>query len=684
MLAGPHPRQLSLGAYAPRSGRRRWPPAAGLWHNQRFSSNARLQRMTMLDRMRRHKNWLKWSLAIVVVAFVALYIPSFMQNPNLDGASPYGVVANVEGREITVARFRRVYQQQIQAYRNAYGDSMSDSLLRQLGIDQRIVQQLIEEEAALAEAERQGISASDAEVRARILALPMFQENGHFIGDERYRQYLQNFNPPLRPGEFEDEIRRNVTLEKLQGALTDWITVADADVTAEFNRRNEKVKLAVVAFPADKFKEGVTVGDADVASHFEANKEKYRIPEKRKIKYALIDLQGIRQRTTVSTQDAQRYYDENQQQYSTPEQVRVSHILLKTEGKDDAAVKKQAEDVLAKVKGGADFAALATKISEDETSATKGGELDAFGKGGGMVKEFEDAAFALKPGETSDLVKSPYGYHIIRLLEKKPAATRSLDESRVQIDELIKSERAQKEADRISSELAGKLTKPGDLDTVAKGRGLTVGETGFFARAEPIAGLGMAPAIGTRAFEMKAGEVSEAVRSQNGLAFITVTGTQESRLPSLDEVKARVREDVTTTKAVEAARQKATTLAAQLKTGDFTVGAKAAGLEAKTTELIVRGAPIPDVGVSAAVDAAAFALPQGGVSEPIVTETGAVIVKVIEKQSPSADELKTGRDTVKRELLNQQKQRFYASYMTKARERMNIRSNPQVIAQVVG
>jgi peptidyl-prolyl cis-trans isomerase D len=207
--------------------------------------------MTMLDRMRRHKNWLKWSLAIVVVAFVALYIPSFMRNESLDGASPYGVVATVEGREITVGRFRRVYQQQIQAYRNAYGGSMTDSLLRQMGIDQRIVQQLIEEEAALAEAKRQGIGASDAEVRARILALPVFQENGHFIGDQRYRQYLQNFNPPLNPGEFEDEIRRNVTLEKLQGALTDWITVADADVTAEFNRRNEKVKLAVVAFPAD-------------------------------------------------------------------------------------------------------------------------------------------------------------------------------------------------------------------------------------------------------------------------------------------------------------------------------------------------------------------------------------------------------------------------------------------------
>ena len=249
--------------------------------------------MTMLDRMRRHKNWLKWSLAIVVVAFVALYIPSFMENPSLDGASPYGVVATVEGQDITVARFRRVYQQQMQAYRNAYGGSMDERLLKQLGVDQRIVQQLIEEEAALAEARRQGISASDAEVRARILALPAFQENGHFIGNDRYRQLLQMQNPPINPGEFEEEVRRSVLLEKLQGALTDWITVADSDVTDEFNRRNEKVKLAVVAFPADKFKDTVAVTDAEVASHFEARKDTYTVPPKRKIKYALVDLQSI-------------------------------------------------------------------------------------------------------------------------------------------------------------------------------------------------------------------------------------------------------------------------------------------------------------------------------------------------------------------------------------------------------
>lgn len=639
--------------------------------------------MTMLDRMRRHKNWLKWSLAIVVVAFVALYIPDFMRSQP-DGSSPYGVVATVEGREITVARFRRAYQQQINMYRNAYGGNMDENMLRQLGIDQRIVQQLIDEEAAIAEARRQGMTASDAEVKARILALPVFQENGQFVGNERYRQVLSMQNPPIQPHEFEEEVRRSIMVEKLQGALTDWITIADAEVDAEFNRRNEKVKLALVSFPADKFKESIAVSDDEIAKHFEANQEQYRIPEKRKIKYAFIDLQAIRQRTTVTPEDVQRYYDDNKDTFSTPERAQASHILLKTEGKDDAAVKKQAEDILAKVKAGADFAALAKQHSEDEGSAERGGDLGAFERGA-MVKEFDEAAFSLQPEEVSGLVKTQYGYHIIKGGEKIPASTRTLDEARPQIEDTLKFERAQKEAERIANELAGKLPKPEDLDTVAKPRGLIVSESAFFSRDEPlIAGLGMSPQVAQRAFELKPGEVSEAIRTQQGYVFATVTGTQESRLPSLEEVKARVREDLQRTKGVEAARQKATAIAPRLKSGDFNAAAKAAGLDVKTTELIIRGSALPDIGINSQVDAAAFALPTGGVSDPIVTDTGAVIVKVLEKQSPTADELQKGREGLKSQLLNQQKQRFFNAYMAKARERMSIQSNPAVLAQLIG
>ena len=152
--------------------------------------------MTMLDRMRRHKNWLKWSLALVVLAFVLLYIPDFLRGSA--GAGLNDSIATVEGREITVNEFRRAYQRQMQQYRAAYGASMDERLLKQLGIDQRIVQQLIEEEAALAEANKQGIKATDEEVRQRILAIPAFQENGQFIGYDRYGQSLRMQNPPVR------------------------------------------------------------------------------------------------------------------------------------------------------------------------------------------------------------------------------------------------------------------------------------------------------------------------------------------------------------------------------------------------------------------------------------------------------------------------------------------------------
>jgi peptidyl-prolyl cis-trans isomerase D len=636
--------------------------------------------MTMLDRMRRHKGWLKWSLFIVVLAFIFLYIPSFLDEPGAAGLND--VVASVDGRNITVGRFQRVYQQQMQAYRSAYGGKVDEKMLKQLGLDQRIVQQMIEEETAIAEADRLGITATDEEVRERIAVMPGLQENGHFIGEERYRQLLQMRNPPMRPDEFEEEVRRGVTVEKLQAALTSWVTLDDKTLDGEFRRRNEKVKLSVVAFPADKFRAGLEATDAELAAYYEQHKNDLKVPDKRKVRYAVVDLQGIRNRIQISPQDIQRSYEDNTEQYSTPEQVRASHILLKTDGKDEAAVKKEAEELLAKVKGGADFAALATKHSQDETSAKKGGDLDYFNRGR-MVPEFDNVAFSMAPGQISGLVKSQFGYHIIKVTDKKAASMKPLDEVRPQIEDQLKWERAQAEAQRVSDDVAGKLKQASDFDTVAKARGLTVGESGFFSREEPITGLGMAPAAAERAFELKDGEVSEAIRTPQGFAFVLVTGKQDAYVPKLDEVKARVREEVVKKKAVDVARERATAVSAQMKAGNFDAAAKAAGLEVKTTDLIARGAPIPDVGASPAIDAAAFALAANAVSDPIMTDNGPVIVKVLEKKEPTAEEIAAGKDALKTELLNERRNRFYATYMTKARERMRVTVNRERIAQLI-
>jgi peptidyl-prolyl cis-trans isomerase D len=636
--------------------------------------------MTMLDRMRRHRSWLKWSLALVVLSFIVLYIP--ITQSGTQPVASGDVVATVDGREITVDKFRRVYMQQMQSYRQAYGGNMDERLLKQLGIDQRILQGLIEEEAALAEAEKLGIQASDQEVVARIRALPAFQENGQFIGETRYRQVLRVQNPPLRPDQFEEQVRRGIVMEKLQGALTDWINVADQEVDDEFKKRNEKVKLAVVNFPADKYREATTATDAEIAAWFESHKNDYKIPEKRKIKFALIDTQAMRNRQQVSAQDVKKYYDENQQEFSTPEQVRASHILFKTEGKDEAAVRKQADAVLARAKAGEDFAKLANQYTEEEVGKTRGGDLDFFGRGQ-MAKEFEDASFALKPGQISDIVKTQFGLHIIKATERRAAATKTLDEVKGQIEDRLKWDRAQDDAQRQSAELDKLINNPGDLDTVGKTRGLTVTESGFFAKQEPIAGLGMAPQVADRAFDMKQGEVSDALRTPQGFVFITVTGTQPERLPALDEVKPRVKDDVVKNKAADTARQRANAVAAQLKSGNFEAAAKAAGLEVKTTDQIARGAPIADIGVSPAVDVVAFALPAGSVSDPISIDTGAVIVKVVEKKESTAAEAIAGREELRNQLVSEKRNRFYSAYMAKAREKMRIYRNDATIAQVI-
>ena len=642
--------------------------------------------MTMLDRMRRHRNWLKWSLGLVVLTFIAFYIPSFLDTTSTSvGASASDVVASVNGKEIRGVEYQRRYQNQIQAYQQQYGGNINEQLLRQLGVDQQILQQMVNEQAALAEAERQGIRISDEELAQQIFSIPALQENGRFIGEQRYEQLLASQYPPITKGDFEESLRRSMMIDKLRSAITDWIAVSDADLEREYRDRNEKVKLQVVAVTADKFRDKVTVNDADVSSYYEAHKAEYRKGEQRKIRYLLIDRDQLRSRITVTPQEIEAYYNANVQQFQTPEQVRASHILLKTEGKDEAAVRKQAEDILKQAKApGADFAALAKKYSEDDGSKANGGDLDYFPKGR-MVPEFEQAAFSMQPGQISDLVKSQFGFHIIRVVDKKPAATRSLDDVRSQIQQTLTAQRAEQQVTDRTRDLDARIKKPADFDTVGKETGLVVAEANFFTRDEPVPGIGAAPEVSNDAFQLKDGEVSRALQSPRGPVYITVTGKRDPYVPKLEEVKNKVRDDVIKVRAAELSKQKAGEIASALRAAkDFAAAAKAQGLEAKDTQLIARGSPIPDVGVSQDIDKAAFSLPVGGVSNPIATSTGTVIVRVAERQDVTPDAFRTAKETFRTQLLNEKRAQFFDAYMTKAKQGMKIQVNSDVAKKIVG
>ena len=634
--------------------------------------------MTMLDRMRRHQNWLKWILGIVVVAFIFIYVPAFMKPAGL-GATPDDALATVDGQPVLVGTYQRVYNQQVQNLRSAYGDQFNEQMIQQLGIGQRILQQLLDDEAVQAEARRLGIRVSDEEVKQRLFAIPAFNENGQFIGSERYEQLLRQQRPPIRPSDFERDIRRQLASEKLQTLVTAWVQVEDADVEREFSRRNEKVKLELSVFTANQFRNSVQPTDADIKAQFSADPEKYRIPEKRRVRFLALDGNALKSRMTVTPAEIAQAYEQNKAMFSTPEQVRASHILLKTEGKDKAAVRKQMEPILAKVKAGGDFAALAKQYSEDG-SKDSGGDLSYFGHGK-MVKEFDDAAWALEVGQTSDIVESEFGFHIIKLTDKKPAMNRTLDQVRPQLEDQVKSQKAQVEARKKADELAGQIKTPADLDKVAKTESLQIQDSGLFGREEPLAGLGFAPAVAAKAFELQPGQVSEKLETQQGFAWIQVMETKPSALPTLDQVKDKVRDDVVRLKAVDVAKAKAATMASAAK-GNFAAAAKAAGVEVKTTELITRGTALPEIGINQQVEDVVFKLKQGETSAPISTDNAVVVVRVKERQDPKPGEFDSGKDRLKDELRNQKQTEFFGAYMAKARDKFSLTYNQQAIQQV--
>ena len=637
--------------------------------------------MTMLDSMRRHIGWLKWSLGLVILAFAFLYIPDLSNStPQLTGALT-DVVATVGEREITVGEFRTVYLRQLRNYQAQSGGEITAEILRSMGLDRQILQQMIDEYAALQEAERLGVTVTDAEIRGRIVSFPAFQQNGQFVGEQAYIQSLRLQSPPMTPAQFEEDIRRSLMLERLQAAVTDWITVTDEDLRREHVRRSETISVSAISFRADDFREGIEATDADVAALFAQNAVDYTVPEKRQLRFVLINVAALKESFTPSDDDVQGYYGYNTDRYTEPVTLRASHILLRTEGKDLPEVQTQAEAIVAEARGGADFAELARQYSEDDGTKELGGDLGPISPGQ-MVPEFEGAAYALDQGEISDPVSSMFGVHIIKATEKTGGTTQPLNEVRESIVDLLKQESADARASALAEAMAAEITTAADIDDAARRRGLEPQVTGFVSPGEPILGLGFSSEVTTRAFQLGQGQVAGPIQTPTGPAFVTVVGIQDPSIPPLEEVEARVRDDVIRKKAFAAAQARAAEVATLLQTADdFTQAAETEELEVSTSDAIARGAAVPGVGLNAAVEAVAFSLSAGETSDPVLTGNSAVILHVHERQEATAADFQATRETLRNDMIAEQQGQFYAAYLENVKARIRIDVRLDVFAQ---
>ena len=627
--------------------------------------------MTMLDRMRRHKAWLKWTLALAGFALLVLGFPLLQQPPATTGAVT-DVLAQVGDQEITVGEFQTLYRRQLQSYQVQSGGEITSELLRSMGIDRQLLQQVIDEYAALQEATRLGVTVSDAEVRETIVSLPAFQQNGQFIGEAAYLQMLRLQQPPMTPAEFEENVRRSLMLQRLQAAVTDWITVSDEDVEREHVRRNERVRLGALAFRADDFRENLEATEEDVAALFEQNANDYLAPEKRRLRFVLIDVPALKASFTPSDAEIQSYYDNNLDRYTEAVGLRVSHVLLRTQDQDVADVQAQAESIVDEARNGADFAELARRYSEDEGTREAGGDLGEIARGQ-MVPEFEGAAFALEQGDVSDPVTSMFGVHVIKATEKTGGTTQTLEEVRDSIVDLLQQESADARASALAEAMAAEITGAGDLATAAARRGLEAQESGFAALGEPILGLGFSAEVTTQAFQLEEGEVAGPIRTPTGPAFVTVTGIQAPYVPPLEEVEPRVRDDVIRRKAFVMAQERADAVAALLQDADdFSAAAEAEDLVVNESGLIARGATVPGVGVNAQVEEVAFSLISGETSDPILTGNSAVIVHVLERQDADPADLRANRERLRSEMILERQNQFFAAYMENAKTRIPI------------
>ena len=539
----------------------------------------------------------------------------------------------------------------------------------------QILKQLVFEKEIEYEAKRLGITVSDKERADRIRqVLPTAFNGDTFIGVDAYANQVQQRFQMTVPV-FEDLVRASLVEEKFRKLLTDGISVSPAEIRQEFRYENEKIKLDYVLIKPEDLAEKITPDEAEIKSYFDQNKSKFQIPEKRVVRYALLDLNQLRQNTTVTDDELKAVYQQNIEQYEVPNRVHVEHILFNTVGKTDAEVaeiKKQAEDVLAQARKGGNFEDLAKKYSEDPGSKTKGGDLGWLLQGQ-TVPEFEKAAFSLPKGAISDLIKTQYGFHIIKILDKETARTKPFDEVKDSIRTPLLLQKVDQQAATIADQMSSEIRQSNKvtLDELAQKYHLSVAETRPLAPNDPVLELGNSNDVKDEIVRLRQGELSTPIRTDRGYVVLSLKQVLPAHPASLEEARDKIIADLKQQKSEVLARSKADELVKRVKAGEkFDSAAKALGFDPKTSDLFARSGNLSGVG-SGKLLADAFNLKQGEVGAPMqIASSSWLAYQVVEKDEPNPADFEQQKKTITDTLLQEKRNMAFEAFQKALEDRL--------------
>ena len=639
----------------------------------------------MLKTMRDSFHHLKWTLWAVVAVFILgfVYFSGSSTNPN-DRSSQ--VIARIGSTEISGAEFQRAYQTRLDAYREQYRGNLTPEMLRFLDLPRQVLDGMILRKLELEQARRLRLAVSNDEVARAVMSYPAFQQNGQFIGREKYVQLLARYG--YTPERFEEDLREDLLAGKYAEMVRASILVPDAEIAREFSARNDKATIEYVLIPASRLESGVQPTDQDLKAYYEKHRERYRKPEQRRIKYLLVDQAKVRAKVAPTDAELRAEYAARREALKVPEQIVAAHILIKSDPSQgpeaDAAARAKAEKILARARAGEDFARLAKEASEDASNKDSGGQLPPFSRGQ-MVPEFEQAAFALSPGEIAGPVKTQFGYHVIKLISKIPEHVQSYEEARGALAADLAQRKAEAETSRLARELVekvGRLSNDSDEELrKLQSDVVTFNTTPWVARGEPIPGIGANAQFSQEAFGLKLGKISKtAVPTARGPAIAKPAEERPAGVPPLEELKERVTDDWKADRREKEALEKLQPAAQEISSGTpLPKIAARYDTEVKTTPEFSPGGPIPEIGNAPELSAAVFKTPQGQAGPPAPVPGGFVLFRVIERKTADPKAFEAQKAELAEAIRTREGDKLLRSSLQQLRAEQKVEVNEELL-----